>query len=114
MMAYDVRYSPNRWRDDPEDIKPGFGGIWPGDPDAKTHQVRLAATSCSNRFLEESKGLGWVSGSDRFAMCNAMCNADVEIFWSIEGEIFGAEIFSVIDQDWHATHVPFSNLSSNR
>lgn len=39
-MAYDVKYSPNRWRDDADDIEPGFGGIWPGDPDAKTHKAR--------------------------------------------------------------------------
>lgn len=40
VMAYDVRYSPNRWKDDDGDIEPGFGGIWPGDPDAKTHKAR--------------------------------------------------------------------------
>lgn len=40
VMAYDVRYSPNRWKDDEGDIEPGFGGIWPGDPDAKTHKAR--------------------------------------------------------------------------
>lgn len=39
LMAYDVKYSPNRWRDE-GDIVPGFGGIWPGDPDAETHHVR--------------------------------------------------------------------------
>lgn len=39
LMAYDVRYSPNVWKDEGE-IKPGFGGIWPGDPDAETHHVR--------------------------------------------------------------------------
>lgn len=38
MMAYDVRYSPNRWAG--EEIEPGFGGVWPGDPDAETHNVR--------------------------------------------------------------------------
>lgn len=38
LMAYDVKYSPNRWRDE-GDIVPGFGGIWPGDPDAETYQV---------------------------------------------------------------------------
>lgn len=38
-MAYDVKYSPNRWRDE-GDIVPGFGGVWPGDPDAETHHVR--------------------------------------------------------------------------
>ncbi|CAM9671531.1 unnamed protein product [Pylaiella littoralis] len=38
LMAYDVKYSPNVWRDEDE-IKPGFGGIWPGDPDAETHHV---------------------------------------------------------------------------
>ena len=48
VMAYDVRYSPNRWKDDEGDIEPGFGGIWPGDPDAKTHKAR---TQKSNRFL---------------------------------------------------------------
>lgn len=39
LMAYDVKYSPNRWRDE-GDIVPGFGGVWPGDPDAETHHVR--------------------------------------------------------------------------
>lgn len=39
MMAYDVRYSPNRWRDG-GDIVPGVGGVWPGDPNAKTYHVR--------------------------------------------------------------------------
>ncbi|CAM9872433.1 unnamed protein product, partial [Hapterophycus canaliculatus] len=38
LMAYDVKYSPNRWRDE-GDLVPGFGGIWPGDPDAETHHV---------------------------------------------------------------------------
>ena len=37
-MAYDVKYSPNRWKDE-GDIVPGFGGIWPGDPDAETYHV---------------------------------------------------------------------------
>lgn len=41
LMAYDVKYSPNRWRDE-GDIVPSFGGIWPGDPDAETHHVRVA------------------------------------------------------------------------
>lgn len=46
MMAYDVRYSPNTWRG--EEIEPGYGGVWPGDPDAKTYKVcrsGLLATS---------------------------------------------------------------------
>lgn len=38
-MAYDVRYSPNSWKDE-GDIEPGFGGIWPGDPNAKKYNVR--------------------------------------------------------------------------
>ena len=38
LMAYDVKYSPNRWKDE-GDIVPGFGGIWPGDPDAETYHV---------------------------------------------------------------------------
>ncbi|CAM9257934.1 unnamed protein product [Ectocarpus sp. 8 AP-2014] len=38
LMAYDVKYSPNKWWDE-DDIVPGFGGIWPGDPDAETHHV---------------------------------------------------------------------------
>lgn len=38
VMAYDIRYSPNKWKD--EEIEPGFGGVWPGDPDAQTHNVR--------------------------------------------------------------------------
>lgn len=37
MMAYDIRYSPNKWNG--EEIEPGFGGVWPGDPDAQTHNV---------------------------------------------------------------------------
>lgn len=51
VMAYDVRYSPNRWRDDDGDIEPGFGGIWPGDPDAKTHKARTRNPTAA-LFLE--------------------------------------------------------------
>lgn len=54
-MAYDVKYSPNRWRDE-SDIVPGFGGVWPGDPDAETHHVRpadpAAAAAAHNRSLQ--------------------------------------------------------------
>lgn len=39
MMAYDIRYSPNKWNG--EEIEPGFGGVWPGDPDAQTHNVKF-------------------------------------------------------------------------
>lgn len=50
LMAYDVKYSPNRWRDE-GDIVPGFGGIWPGDPDAETHHVRRDPQHSKNRSL---------------------------------------------------------------
>ncbi|KAG5189812.1 ferredoxin [Tribonema minus] len=36
-MAYDVRYSPNSWPNQP--LEPGVGGIWPGDPNAQTHKA---------------------------------------------------------------------------
>ncbi|CAM9585394.1 unnamed protein product [Phaeothamnion confervicola] len=38
-MAYDISTSPNRWGNEP--LEPGFGGIWPGDPNAETHRVRV-------------------------------------------------------------------------
>lgn len=39
-MAYNFERSPNTWKDAEGDIEPGFGGVWPGDPNAKTHNVR--------------------------------------------------------------------------
>ncbi|CAM9458371.1 unnamed protein product [Discosporangium mesarthrocarpum] len=37
-MVYDVvKYTPNRWAG--EEVEAGFGGVWPGDPNAKTHRV---------------------------------------------------------------------------
>ncbi|CAM9162850.1 unnamed protein product [Choristocarpus tenellus] len=38
-MGYDIRDSPNRWRG--EKLEPGYGGVWPGDPNAETHKVTV-------------------------------------------------------------------------
>ncbi len=64
LMAYDVKYSPNRWKDE-GDIVPGFGGIWPGDPDAETYHVsgiarREPLRSSCDRL---SPRRGWVNGT---------------------------------------------------
>ncbi|CAM9870534.1 unnamed protein product [Chrysoparadoxa australica] len=42
-MAYDVSKSPNKWGN--QELEPGFGGIWPGDPKAPTHEVTLVDKS---------------------------------------------------------------------
>lgn len=42
-MAYNFQRSPNTWKDEEGEIEPGFGGVWPGDPNAKTHHVRQVA-----------------------------------------------------------------------
>lgn len=39
-LPFDFTRSPNRWKDEDTDSKPGFGGIWPGDPNAVKHHVR--------------------------------------------------------------------------
>lgn len=44
-MAYNFERSPNTWKDDEGDIEPGFGGVWPGDPNAKTHNVRQSSVA---------------------------------------------------------------------
>ncbi len=36
-----LKYSPNRWKNNGEPLEPGFGGIWPGDPNAKTYKVTV-------------------------------------------------------------------------
>lgn len=57
LMAYDVKYSPNKWWDE-DDIVPGYGGIWPGDPDAETHHVSTAVrrTNMFERDCKEALG----------------------------------------------------------
>lgn len=56
MMAYDIRYSPNKWPG--EEIKPGFGGVWPGDPNAETFHVRPMALSMFLRAAHDGSRLG--------------------------------------------------------
>lgn len=38
-----LKFSPNRWKRNGEPLEPGYGGIWPGNPDAKTYKVNSGA-----------------------------------------------------------------------
>lgn len=67
LMAYDVKYSPNKWWDE-DDIVPGFGGIWPGDPDAETHHVSSRQRARGNMFNVICEELGHSSVTRE---CNA-------------------------------------------
>mmetsp|Transcript_18506 Transcript_18506/g.24450 ORF Transcript_18506/g.24450 Transcript_18506/m.24450 type:complete len:211 (+) Transcript_18506:88-720(+) len=59
MAKYDYRFSPNRWSLAEGPIEPGFGGPWPGDPDAPKFKVTV-------RNLDEGKEISHMVPADRY------------------------------------------------
>jgi len=47
-----LKFSPNRWKRNGQPLEPGFGGIWPGKPDAKTYKVSVAGCMSNREDLE--------------------------------------------------------------
>lgn len=47
-----LKFSPNRWKRNGQPLEPGFGGIWPGKPDAKTYKVSEAGCMSNREDLE--------------------------------------------------------------